>query len=81
MSAPMSDDEFNALLNDLLTGRPSTLVMTRLCLTLRDVMDAGGDASRAALRLAVQRYRARDATNEWSEPPPPPAGPPTPRRR
>jgi hypothetical protein len=49
----MSTDEFNRLCNELLAGLPITLVVSRILLALRGVVDAGGEPAADALRQMV----------------------------
>lgn len=74
----MTDDEYNALVAEMVGGLPVTLALIRVNMALARVVAAGGADARATLRNVVAQYRARDAGDAD---PPPSAPPPPPRRR
>lgn len=49
----MSDQEFNALIDRLIGGLPVTLVMTRLALLVRALVESGGPPAADLLRALV----------------------------
>lgn len=51
--AAMTTAEFNALIRELITGLPVTLVVGRLCNTIFALVEMGGPPAAAALRAIV----------------------------
>ncbi len=54
----MDDEEFNRIVNGLIEGLPITLVMTRLVLMLRYVVDASMDGASTLREYADDRRLA-----------------------
>jgi hypothetical protein len=50
----MSDEEFQRLLDELIGGLPVTLVVNRLALTVRALVESGGAPAADLLRALVQ---------------------------
>lgn len=64
----MSDDEFNDHINALIGGLPITLVVNRLALLIRALVETGGEPAADCLRAVVQLRGAGEP--DYSEYPP-----------
>jgi hypothetical protein len=64
MPKPMDTLEFNTLIEELIAGLPVTMVVNRLQLVLKSVIDNLGEPGRIAFRKAVYVYAARDVEEE-----------------
>jgi len=64
----VSDEEFNRLIDELTEGLPITLGMTRLALTVRALVEMGGQPAVDALRVLVSLHR--QGRGDYSEEPP-----------
>lgn len=61
----MTSREGNELVQELIAGLPITLVVPRLLLRLRAVLDGGGEPADTALRQYCDAMRRRDDAEEW----------------
>ncbi len=64
----MTTEEFNTLLNSLINGLPASLVVTRLALALRDVIEDGGADAEESFREFVEAAKIADSDDDMEVP-------------
>jgi hypothetical protein len=65
----MSDQEFNRLLNEVMMGLPVTIILNRMMMAVRFVVNACGESGEAALRTWVEERKVQDRDAYFEEEP------------